>query len=58
MRRGGPDPEYTPVNQELADTKSGVRALAAKADALESKVDALESKLDTILKVLGNADAR
>lgn len=58
VRRGGPDPEYTPVNQELADTKSGVRALAAKVDALESKVDALESKLDTILKVLGNADAR
>lgn len=51
VRRGAPDPEYTPVNQELADTKSGVRALATKADALESK-------LDTILKVLGNADAR
>ena len=50
VRRGAPEGNV-PVNQEIADAKTGIRALTAK-------VDALEGKLDAILKALGNANAR
>ena len=52
IRRGAPDPEWNPLNQEVADAKTYARAADARVKALEDKVDKLA---DGVAKLLAHA---
>ena len=62
IRRGAPDPEWTPLNQELAwvrdetrATKAQVKEQEGKLVSLEAKVDKITSGLEALLKHAGVA---
>ena len=62
IRRGSPDPEWNPLNQEVADAKTYARAAdtrlkeqEAKLAEVETKVDKLASGLEALLKHAGVA---
>ena len=62
IRRGAPDPEWTPLNQELAwvrdetrATKAQVKEQDAKLVELDSKVDKIATGLEALLKHAGVA---
>ncbi len=62
IRRGSPDPEWNPLNQEVADAKTYARAAdtrlkeqEAKLAEVETKVDKLASGMEALLKHAGVA---
>ena len=55
IRRGAPDPEYRPVNQEVADSVTLGRENRAKLVELEDKVDKLSAGVEALLKHAGVA---
>lgn len=55
IRRGAPDPEYRPVNQEVADSVTLGRENRAKLVELEDKVDKLGAGVEALLKHAGVA---
>ena len=62
IRRGAPDPEWTPLNQELAwvrdetrATKAQVKEQEVKLASLETKVDKIATGLEALLKHAGVA---
>lgn len=48
IRRGAPDPEWTPLNQELAWVRDETRATKAQVKEQETKLVELDSKVDKI----------
>lgn len=48
IRRGSPDPEWNPLNQEVADAKTYARAADARLKEQESKLAELETKVDKL----------
>ena len=55
IRRGAPDPEYRPVNQEVADSVTLGRENRAKLVELEDKVDKLSAGVEALLRHAGVA---
>lgn len=48
IRRGAPDPEWTPLNQELAWVRDETRVIKAQTKAQEAKLAELEGKVDKL----------
>ena len=62
IHRGAPDPEWTPLNQELAwvrdetrATKAQIKDQEAKLAEVEAKVDKIAAGLEALLKHAGVA---
>ncbi len=48
IRRGGSDPEWTPLNQEIAWIRDETRATKERGEAQEAKLASLETKVDKL----------
>lgn len=48
IRRGSPDPEWNPLNQEVADAKTYARAADARLKEQETKLAEVEAKVDKL----------